>query len=117
MKKNSINFIATIIIALILSQFMPWWSVMVAAFVSSLFFSLKHLSVFLIPFLAIAFFWIIYSFWLSHVNDFILANKIATLLPLNGNPYLLILLTGIIGGLAAGVAAIFGKQCLALIKK
>ncbi|GAA3631350.1 hypothetical protein [Flavivirga jejuensis] len=116
MKKNSINFIATIIIALLLSQFMPWWSVMVAAFVSSLFFRLKGFSVFLIPFLAIALFWMAYSFWLSNTNDFILANKIATLLPLNGNPYFLILLSGVLGGLAAGVAAIFGKQCLTLIK-
>ncbi len=117
MKKNIINFIATIILALILSQFLPWWSIMLAAFFTSLFFSLKRGAVFLIPFLAIALLWIIHSFWLSSSNDFILANKIAALLPLNGNPYLLILLTGVIGGLAAGVAAIFGKQCLVLIKK
>jgi hypothetical protein len=117
MAKNTINFIATIIVALILSQFLPWWSIMVASFATSLFFSLKRASVFIVPFLAIALFWMVYAFLLSNPNDFILANKIAVLLPLNGNAYLLILVTGLIGGLAAGIAAIFGKQCVTLLAK
>ena len=117
MRKNSINFIATIIIAGILSQFLPWWSIMVASFITALFFSLKRAAVFFVPFLAIAIFWMVYSFWLSNGNDFILAKKIAVLLPLKGNQYLLILITGIIGGLAAGVSGVFGKQCSLLLNK
>ena len=58
-----------------------------------------------------------YSFMLSNANDFTLASKIAVLLPLGGNPYILILLTAVIGGVAAGVAGVFGKQCKGLIKK
>jgi len=46
-----------------------------------------------------------------------LARKIAVLLPLKGNPYLLILLAGLIGGLAAGIAGIFGTQCRLMFKK
>jgi hypothetical protein len=110
MKTNLINFIITIIIALILSQFLPWWSVMVAGFVSALFFSLKKAAVFFVPFLAILLFWSIYAFMVSSGNDFTLAKKIAVLLPFGGNPYILILVTGLIGGLAAGVAALLGKQ-------
>ncbi len=117
MKRNTINFIATISIALILSQFLPWWSVMVASFITALAFSLKKMAVFLVPFLAIMAFWIVYSFWLSSANDFILAKKIAVLLPLKGNAYLLILVTGIIGGIAAGFSAVFGKECSLLITK
>ena len=116
MNKNIINFIATIIVALILSQFLPWWSVMVAAFITGFFFSLKKSAVFFIPFLAIALFWMVYTFWLSNANDFTLAKKIAVLLPLQGNPYLLVLVTGLIGGLAAGVAGVFGKQCQLLFR-
>ena len=117
MTKNIFNFIATIIIAGILSQFLPWWSIMVAAFTSSLFISLKKTSVFVVPFLAIMVFWMGYAFWLSNANDFILAKKIAVLLPLNGNAFLLILVTGIIGGFAAGISGIFGKQCVTLLSK
>ena len=117
MKRNILNFILTIIIALILSQFFPWWSVMLAAFISAILISLNGGAVFFVPFLAIALLWMFLAFWLGNANDFILAKKIANLLPLGGNAYLLILVTGIIGGLAAGVAGIFGKQCRTLLKK
>ncbi len=110
MNKNSINFVATLVLALILSLFLPWWSVMLAAFLTGLFISLKKSAVFLIPFLAIACFWMVYAFILGNANDFILAKRIAVLFPLQGNPYLLILVTGIIGGIAAGIAGVFGSQ-------
>lgn len=116
MKNNIINFVVTIIIAVILSQFLPWWSVMVAGFVSALFFSLKRAAVFFVPFLAIFCFWAVYAFMVSSSNDFTLAKKIAVLLPLGGNAYLLILVTGLVGGLAAGVAALFGKQLGGLVR-
>lgn len=117
MNKSLINFIVTLIVAIILSQFLPWWSVMVASFVTALFFSVKRAAVFFVPFLAIFLFWAVYAFWLGNSNDFIMAKKIAVLLPLGGNPYLLILVTGFIGGLAAGVSALFGKQCSLLVKR
>lgn len=116
MKKNIINFIITIVLAIILSQFLPWWSVMISGFLSAVLIPLKKASVFFVPFLAIALFWMVYTWSLSSANDFILAKKIATLLMLEGNAYLLILITGVIGGLAAGISAIFGKQVSLLLK-
>jgi len=114
MKKQTKNFVATIILAFVLSQFLPWWSVMLASFITTILISLERTAVFVVPFMAIALFWIVYAYWLGSSNDFVLANKITVLLPLQGNPYLLILVTGLIGGLAAGVAAILGKQCSVL---
>ncbi|WP_422105225.1 hypothetical protein [Winogradskyella sp.] len=114
MTKNILNFIATIVLAALLSLFLPWWSIMTAALATALFIPLKRAAVFFVPFLAILFFWSIYSFILSSANDFTLANKIAVLLEIGGKPYLLILVTGVVGGLAAGVAAIFGKQIFAM---
>ena len=117
MNRKLLNFVATIILAYILSLFMPWWSVMLAAFITSIFISLKKAAVFFMPFLAVTLLWIIHAYYLSANNDFTLAKKIAVLLPLNGNPYLLLLVTGIIGGIAAGVSAILGKQSALLFKK
>ncbi len=111
MNKKTINFIATIIVALILSQFLPWWSVMLTAFLTAFLIPLKKATVFIVPFLAVALLWIVQSWILSSTNDYILAKKIAVLLPLGGNPFVLMFVTGIIGGLAAGVTAVFGKQC------
>ena len=110
MNKNITNFIATIILAAILSLFLPWWSVMTAALATALFIPLKRAAVFFVPFMAILVFWAGYSFVLSSANDFILAKQISELLKIGGNPYLLILVTGVVGGLAAGITAIFGKQ-------
>jgi len=115
MSKNIINFIVTIIVAAIISQILPWWSIMVTTFATGLFISLKKSAVFFVPFLAIALFWIVYSYFLSSSNDFILAKKIALLFPLNGSAALLMLVTGIIGGIAGGIAAVFGKQCSILL--
>ena len=117
MSKNIRNFIATIVLAALFSLFLPWWSVMTAALATSLFIPLKKAAVFFVPFLAILLYWAIYSFILSSANDFILAKKISQLLQIGGNPYLLILVTGIIGGLAAGFVAIFGKQIVTLGNK
>ena len=117
MSKNSINFIATITLAILLSFFLPWWSIMTAALTTALFIPLKRTAVFFVPFIAILLFWVVYSYILSSSNDFTLAKRIAVLLPLDGNPYVLMLVTGIVGGLAAGIAAIFGKQLSLMLKK
>jgi len=117
MKKQLLNFIITIVLAAVLSELLPWWSVMVAGFLTGLFIPLKRAAVFLVPFVAVAMFWIAYAYSTSVINDFILAKKIAVLFPLDGSVNLLLLITGIVGGLAAGIAAIFGNQCHILFKK
>lgn len=113
--KNLTNFILTLVLGILLSQFLPWWAVMIAAFLSGAIVRLRNVATFFVPFSAIALFWIVNAWLLSSANDFILAEKIATLLPLNGNVMLLVLITGIIGGIAAGVAGIFGNQCRVLL--
>jgi hypothetical protein len=111
MNTLSLKFLATLGTAFLLSLFLPWWSVMIAGLIAGLFLGLKGKAVFFIPFLSIALLWMSHAFWLGNVNDFVLARKIAILLPLGGSVFLLLLVTGIIGGLAAGISAIFGKQC------
>ena len=110
MKTTLTNFILTMVLVVILSMFLPWWHIMVASMITSYLIPLQKIKVFLIPFLAVFIIWMLHTFWLSYSNDFILANKIAVLLPLNGNPYLLVLVTAIIGGLAAGISGVFGNQ-------
>ena len=88
---------------------------MVAALVTAVFVPLKKAAVFLIPFTAVFTYWAVYAFILSSANDFILAQKIAELLMLDGNPFLLIMVTGVIGGVAAGFSGILGRQLVAII--
>ena len=90
---------------------------MTAALTTALFMPLKKAAVFFVPFIAILLFWAVYSFILSSANDYTLAKRIAVLLPLGGNPYVLMLVTGLVGGIAAGIAAVFGKQLSLVVKK
>jgi hypothetical protein len=116
MTKNIKNLIFTIILAYVLSLYLPWWSVMLAAVISGYLIPLKKGSVFFIPFIAIALLWMVQSYLIGQANDFVLAKKIATLLSLQGNERLLLLVTGIIGGLAAGISGILGKQISTFFK-
>jgi hypothetical protein len=116
MNKNTKNFVFTIILAYVLSLYLPWWSVMLAALISGFLIPLKKGAVFFIPFMAVALLWIIQSYLLSNSNDFVLAKKIAKLLMLDGNSTLLLLVAGVVGGLAAGVSGILGKQISTLSK-
>ena len=93
-KKYLLILLSTVFIALILSQFLPWWSVMLAAFITALFFSLKGVVGFFSSFFSHTLILDGLCFWLSNANDFILAKKIAVLLPLK-EVLLLILVTGI----------------------
>ena len=113
--KMTKNFIATIVLAYLLSMVLPWWSIMLASFITAILFRLKKSAVFFIPFLAITLLWIVNAYWLSSTNDFILSQKISELLKLGENAYVLILISGLVGGIAAGIAAIFGNQCAALM--
>ena len=115
--KKTTNFALTVLLALVFSFFLPWWGVMLAALLAGAIVRLRNVSAFFVPFLAIALFWIVYAWMLGNANDFILAKKIADLFALNGNVYLLLLVTGVIGGLSAGIAGVFGNQLRAAFFK
>ncbi|MFZ1264458.1 MAG: hypothetical protein WAT34_13190, partial [Chitinophagaceae bacterium] len=53
--------------------------------------------------------WAGLAWWIDMKNNGVLSKKIATVLPLGGNSLVLILVTGIIGGLVAGMAAMSGS--------
>jgi hypothetical protein len=49
------------------------------------------------------------AFFISVHNEHILAHKISLLILQNDNPLLLISITGLIGGIVAGIAALSGS--------
>ena len=110
MKRFILNFIITVLLALIGSMFLPWWSIMLAALLASAIVRLRKASTFFVPFLAIALLWMVQAWLLSSANDFILASKVSVLFSLGENPHLLILVTGIIGSIAGGISGLLGNQ-------
>lgn len=112
------NFILSVIIiafvSAVLQVFLPWYIIALAAFVTGYAVKQSAFSVLVAGFLAVFLLWIAYAFILSHANNDLLARKVAGLLPLGGNVSLLLIITGVIGGLVSGFAALSGKFAAAL---
>ncbi|MCY7310241.1 MAG: hypothetical protein LH619_05640, partial [Chitinophagaceae bacterium] len=64
---------------------------------------------FLAGMLGVFLLWAGLAWWIDMKNNGVLSKKVAAVLPLGGNALLLILLTGIVGGLVAGFAAMSGS--------
>jgi hypothetical protein len=78
------------------------WVIAPVAFVVSLLIPLRPLYAFLSGFLALFLLWGGLALTSSLANDGILATKMALLLPLGGNPYALVIITALVGGLVGG---------------
>ena len=71
---------------------------------------------FITGFLALFFLWGGLSFWISYNNDHILAHKVSLLIIKIDSPYLLMLISALIGGTVAGFAAMAGSYIRKLKK-
>lgn len=114
------KFIASVIISAVLSYafglFLPWWSIMIAGFLTGFFIPQKRVVSFLSSFLGVAFFWGVFAFIVSSANDHILAKRVAVLVIKNENPLLLVMATAVIGGISSGFSALTGRSLAILIK-
>jgi hypothetical protein len=97
-----LSFIAGIYIAW-------WWFFAIVAFAVALLVHQKAGKSFLSGFLALFLLWGGLAYWIDIKNESILSAKISELLPLGGSSLLLIVITGFIGGLVAGFAAMSGS--------
>ena len=102
-------FVTTALIALlsfICGLFLPWWTIVPAAFVVSALIPQGALYSFLSGFLALFLLWGGMALGIDLANDSILSTRVAGVLPLQGSPTLLILVTALLGALAGGGGAL-----------
>lgn len=107
--KFLIATILTAILAFISGLFLPWWGMAITSLLVAVLVHQKAGKAFLSGLLGVFLLWAGLAWWIDMQNNSILSKKIATILPLGGNSMLLILVTGIIGGLIAGFAAMSGS--------
>lgn len=98
-------------------SFSPWWGFAVTSLLVAVLVHQKAGKAFLAGFLGILLLWAGLAYWIDAKNNSVLSQRIAQILPLNGNSLLLILLTGVAGGLVAGFAAMSGSFLRATSKK
>lgn len=103
-----LTILLTALIALVLQLMLPWWTLALAASGVALFREASPLKAAASGFLAIFLLWSITAFLLSSANEGILAGRLATLLSLPGG-FFSILVTGLVGGIAGGLAALTGN--------
>ena len=104
--KFIIAFFLIMLLSFVACLYFPWWSIAAVAFMVIGFLQLKPASAFLCGFSAIFLLWIVLAYFISSNNDHLLARKVSVLILKMENPFLLILVTGIIGGLVAGCGAL-----------
>jgi hypothetical protein len=97
-----------VLLAFIFGLFMPWWSIALVSFIVALIVHQSPLASFFAGFIALFILWGGLAWWINVKNQGILSVKIAMILPLNGNTFLLILITAFVGALVAGFAALSG---------
>jgi hypothetical protein len=104
------KFIISLILIAVLSfaacLYFPWWSIAITTFIVVAVIPQRPGSAFLCGFLALFFLWTALSFSMSSHNDHLLAHKMSQVILKTDNPWLLIVATGLIGGIVAGCAAL-----------
>lgn len=104
------KFLVALILILLFSflagLYFPWWSIAIVAFILSLLIPQKPWVSFLSGFLALFLLWGFLSVWISVSNGHILAHRVSLLIFKTDSPFLLILITTLIGALVAGFAAL-----------
>jgi hypothetical protein len=102
--KFILQIIIIAIAATALEMFLPWWSIAIAAAAGGYF--VKTKANFLAGFISVALLWIGYAYMLEANAAAPLAERVASIFSIT-KP-LLILVTGILGGLVGGFAAMAG---------
>lgn len=107
--KFSLAILLTIVLAFIGSLYLPWWSIAISSFLVSLLVVQRAGKAFLSGFMGILLLWCGLAWWIDNMNGSILATRIGALLGIGDNSLLLILITGLIGGIVGGFAAMSGS--------
>lgn len=87
---------------------LPWWSLAVVAFVVGLAIAPTGRVAFWAGFSGGGLSWVLPAAWLAYQNEGLLAHRMAQLLPLGGSVVALVLVAGVVAGLAGGLAALAG---------
>jgi len=107
--KFLVSVVLTIILSVAACLYLPWWSIAIAAFLVAVIVSQRPWASFLSGFTALFLLWGGLSYYLSSVNEHLLAHKISLLILKMDNPVLLVFVTAIIGALVGGFAALSGS--------
>lgn len=94
----------------------PWWTVALCGFVVAALIPSGGPKAFLSGFLGVGLLWLGGALYFSIRTDYILTDKVAELMQL-GSPFVLIIISALIGGLCGGLGALSGSQLRGLLRQ
>jgi len=107
------KFIVVVLLTALLGYAAPlyftWWSFAITSFIIAIFIHQRPFAAFVATFVGLFLLWAVMALIIDNANNHLLSQKIATILPLDGSSFLLILITAFIGGLISGFAGITGS--------
>lgn len=115
--KFIVSLIICPILAYTLGLMLPWWSVAIAGALTGFFIPQNRFLSFLSTFLGVLILYSSLIFFISNANNHILAQKIGLLVLKNKNELLIIIVSGIISALVAGISALTGRSLAIVVKK
>jgi len=104
--KFTVTIILIAVLAFAMGLYLPWWSIAIAAFIVAALIQQRPIISFLSGFIGIFLLWFVLAMIIDVRNQHILSKKLAQLLPLNGNTFLLVLITALVGALVGANAAL-----------
>jgi hypothetical protein len=106
-----------LVFAFIAGLYLPWWSIALISFLVLLLIPQSIGISFLAGFISIFLLWAGLALIIDIKNESILSQKIAALFSLGEASFLLILITGLLGGLVSGFAAMSGSTLRLILKR
>ena len=103
------SFLLILLFSFLTCLYFPWWSIAIVAFIIAILTPQRPGASFVSGFVALFLLWGFLSYWISANNEHILAHRISLLILKNDSPFLLIIITALIGALVGGLAALTGS--------
>lgn len=94
--------------AFALNIFLPWWSIALPGLIFGYLFKQQAVPSFLWGFFGVFLLWGGQALYVHIVNEGILSTRIAEMLGV-GSPLIIVLITGVLGGLVSGLATVTGN--------
>ena len=107
--KFLVKFILIILLSYLAQQFLPWWSVVAVSFLICTLIYTSGFNSFLSGFLGVGLLWLTFAWLIDNQTESYLTLKVTNLFKLDST-LLLIGITGLVGGLAAGFGGLTGSH-------
>jgi len=101
--------ILTVLLSFIAGLYMPWWGIAIVSFAVAALIHQKPWKAFFSGFIGLFLLWGGLAFWIDMKNNHILSVRVAELMKIGQSSVAIIIATGFIGGLVAGLAALPGS--------